>query len=60
VLRWHLDLGLSVVTRSVNPARIRENYESLAFTLDDDDRSRLAALDDPAGRVGPDPDRVGG
>ncbi len=58
VLRWHLDLGLSVVTRSESPVRIRENYASLDFTLDADDLAALAALDRPEGRVGRDPNLV--
>lgn len=58
VLRWHLELGISVVTRSASPARIQQNYASLEFALDADDMAQLARLDRPGGRVGPDPNRM--
>jgi 2,5-diketo-D-gluconate reductase A len=58
VLRWHLDSGLSAITKSVTPARIAENFATLEFKLDDDDLRRLAALDEANGRVGGNPDVV--
>jgi 2,5-diketo-D-gluconate reductase A len=56
VIRWHLDSGLIVIPKSVTPARIAENIDVFGFTLDKDDLDRIAKLDDPAGRAGPDPD----
>ena len=58
-LRWHLQSGLSAITRSVSPARIRENHATLGFTLDDDDMARLATLDRPDGRIGAHPNDWG-
>jgi 2,5-diketo-D-gluconate reductase A len=58
VLRWHLDSGLSAVTKSVTPARIAENFAVLEFTLDDEDMRALAALDAANGRVGGNPEVV--
>lgn len=58
VLRWHLDSGLAVVTKSVTPSRIAENFATLDFKLDDDDLHKLAALDDAKGRVGGNPEVV--
>jgi 2,5-diketo-D-gluconate reductase A len=58
VLRWHLDSGLSAVTKSVTPARIAENFAVLDFTLDEDDMRALAALDAANGRVGGNPEVV--
>ena len=58
VLRWHIDSGLSVVTKSVTPSRIAENFATLDFKLDDDDMRALAALDDAKGRVGGNPEVV--
>jgi 2,5-diketo-D-gluconate reductase A len=58
VLRWHLDSGLSAVTKSVTPARIAENFAVLDFHLDDDDVHELARLDEANGRVGGNPEVV--
>ena len=60
VLRWQLDLGNVVIPKSSNPDRMRENLDLFGFSLTDDDRARIAALDKgPAGRNGPDPDAFG-
>jgi 2,5-diketo-D-gluconate reductase A len=56
VLRWHLDLGLITIPKSVTPSRIAENFDIFDFTLDHDDMEKIAALDDPGGRIGSDPD----
>jgi len=55
IIRWHLDEGLIVVPKSVTPSRIHENFGVFDFALDADDKSRIAALDDPHGRMGADP-----
>ena len=55
VLRWQLDLGNIVIPKSSTPARIRENIDVFDFELDDDDRSRIMALDSGQ-RTGKDPD----
>lgn len=59
IIRWHLDLGLIVIPKSVTPARIAQNCDVFDFRLDADDLAAMAALDDPAGRIGPDPDVFG-
>ena len=56
VLRWHLDNGLVTIPKSVNPGRIRENFNVLDFRLDSEDLALLDGLDNPKGRIGPDPD----
>lgn len=54
IIRWHLDLGMIAIPKSVTPARIRENLNVFDFTLDDADRAAITLLD--AGlRLGPDP-----
>ncbi len=55
ILRWHLDSGFVVIPKSVTPSRIRENIDVFDFTLDADDMRAIEAMDDPRGRVGPDP-----
>jgi diketogulonate reductase-like aldo/keto reductase len=54
VLRWHLQLDLVVIPKSVTPSRIRENIELFDFTLDDDDMAAIAKVD-TGERLGPDP-----
>ena len=58
VLRWHVELGNVVLTRSVTPARIAENLEIFGFALGDDALEALAELDRDT-RTGPDPDTFG-
>ncbi|GAA5017866.1 aldo/keto reductase [Terrabacter aeriphilus] len=58
VLRWHVELGNVVLTRSVTPARIAENYEIFGFSLGADDLAALEGLDRGT-RTGPDPDTFG-
>ncbi len=54
ILRWHLQLGCSVLPRSVRPARQAENLDICGFSLTEDEMAALATLD--AGqRCGPDP-----
>ena len=58
VLRWHVELGNVVLTRSVTPERIEENARVFDFALDGDDLDALAGLDRGT-RTGPDPDTFG-
>jgi len=55
IIAWHLALGLSVIPKSANPERIRANVQAIEVRLDEEDMARIAAMDDPHGRVGPDP-----
>ncbi len=54
ILRWHLQLGIVVIPKSVTPSRIVENIDLFDFALSDDDMAAIAALDRGA-RLGPDP-----
>lgn len=55
VIAWHLAHGLSVIPKAGDPAHLRENFAAQQLTLDADDIAAIDAMDDPAGRIGPDP-----
>ncbi|OWA34121.1 aldo/keto reductase [Saccharibacillus sp. O16] len=55
MLRWVLDKGVVVLTRSVKESRIVENADIFDFTLTPEDVSALEALNKNE-RTGPDPD----
>jgi len=57
VLRWHIQRGNIVFPKSVDPQRIRENFEIFNFALNDEEVEALTALDrGEPGRRGPNPD----
>lgn len=55
IIRWHLDEGLILNPKSVEPARIKENFDVFDFRLDAEDRYRIEALDSPTGKIGAEP-----
>ena len=55
MLRWHLQEGRSAIPKSVNPARIAENFDVFDFELAPEELARIDALDTGV-RSGPDPD----
>lgn len=58
LLRWNLELGNAVISKSVTPERIRTNMEIFDFELTRDDHARLATLNSGT-RTGPDPEVYG-
>lgn len=56
ILRWHLDIGNVVIPKSVTPARIAENFKVFDFKLAPEDIAAIEGLDDPHGKIGPNPD----
>lgn len=54
VLRWHVELGLSVIPRSSRKAGLAENLAAQDFVLTAEDMQAIAALDEGR-RIGPDP-----
>ncbi|WP_150307742.1 aldo/keto reductase [Planctomonas psychrotolerans] len=59
VLRWHLQLGIVVIPKSVTPARMRDNIDILDFELSDGDMASIESLDRD-GRTGFHPDHFNG
>jgi len=57
VLRWHVELGVSAIPKSVKPHRIKENLDVFDFALATDEVSAIDALDTGI-RGGPDPELV--
>jgi 2,5-diketo-D-gluconate reductase A len=55
VLRWHIQRGDVVFPKSVNPSRMRENFEIFDFELDESDMAAISGLNRDE-RTGPDPD----
>ncbi|PYE83780.1 aldo/keto reductase [Pseudoroseicyclus aestuarii] len=45
LLRWNMQLGNGVITRSTKPERLEQAREVLAFTLPEEDMEALAGLD---------------
>jgi 2,5-diketo-D-gluconate reductase A len=59
VLRWHIQRSSIVFPKSVNGARMRENFELFDFEIAPADMARIDTLDrGEAGRDGPHPDTV--
>lgn len=56
VLRWQVQLGNMVITKSNSPERQRENFDIFSFELSAQDMADIAALDQAGGRLGPDPE----
>jgi 2,5-diketo-D-gluconate reductase A len=55
VIAWHLAHGLSVIPKAADAEHLSDNFAALDLTLDDKDIATIDALDDPDGRIGPDP-----
>jgi diketogulonate reductase-like aldo/keto reductase len=57
MLRWHLQEGRSAIPKSIQPARIAENFDVFDFALS---REQIAAIDslDTGVRGGPEPESI--
>jgi len=58
ILRWHVQCGLIVIPKSVNPERIRENFTLFDFELSEDEMRQIEGIDENR-RVSADPDTAG-
>lgn len=54
IIRWHLQLGLIVIPKSLSPDRVRQNYQVFDFSLDESDMAAIATLE-TGKRIGADP-----
>lgn len=59
MLRWGIQQGRSVIPKSTDPGRIAQNLDVFDFALDDDEMTRIDALD-TGRRTGVDPDEPRG
>lgn len=58
ILAWHLGHGFSVIPKASDAEHLADNFAALDLTLDDEDMAAIEALDDPAGRLGPEPNSM--
>lgn len=56
VLAWHLRQGLLVIPKASSREHAEDNFRALDLRLTDQDMAAIDALDDPDGRLGPDPE----
>lgn len=55
MLRWQIELGNMVISKSETPERIRSNLAIFDFQLDAADMTAITALHNESQRLGPDP-----
>ncbi len=55
ILRWHIQKGFSTIPKASQRDHAEANFRALVFELSDDQMARIDGLDDPNGRIGPDP-----
>lgn len=60
LLRWGVQKGFAVLPKSVNPQRMRQNYDLFSFAIDDADMAAIATMDrgDGVAWSGGDPSRA--
>ncbi|MBV6653767.1 MAG: aldo/keto reductase, partial [Mameliella sp.] len=45
LIRWQLQRNISVIPKSTNPGRLKQNFDTLQLSLDDHAMDKIAALD---------------
>lgn len=55
VIAWHLAKGLSVIPKAGDTDHLASNWRAQELVLSDEDVAAIDAMDDPDGRIGPDP-----
>jgi diketogulonate reductase-like aldo/keto reductase len=59
-LRWLMQQNVAAIPRSLNPARIADNFKVFDFTLSDAEMKRIGALNRPNSRIANPVERVSG
>lgn len=59
IIAWHLAKGFSVIPKAGNLEHLQDNHGALDVTMDEEAIAAMDAMDDPDGRLGPDPLRFG-
>lgn len=54
IIRWHVQSGRVVIPKSVDPVRMRTNFDVFGFELDAEDLSLIESINKDS-RIGPDP-----
>lgn len=57
IIAWHLAKGLAVIPKAGDLEHLASNWGAQQVTLSPEDIAAIDAMDDPAGRMGPDPRR---
>ena len=55
IIAWHLAKGLSVIPKAADLDHLESNWRAQEVRLSDADVAAIDAMDDPDGRMGPDP-----
>ena len=55
VIAWHLANGYSVIPKASSGTHVADNFAAAELELSDEDIAAFDAMDDPDGRLGPDP-----
>ncbi len=54
ILRWHIEEGIIPIPKSTSITHIKENFEVFDFSLDENDMTKIRALDKEVGSHNPD------
>ena len=55
IIAWHLAKGLSVIPKAGDLEHLASNWGAQEVRLSDEQIAAIDAMDDPDGRMGPDP-----
>jgi 2,5-diketo-D-gluconate reductase A len=59
ILRWHIEIGVVAVPRTVTTAHMKENMDVFTFALTPEDHDAISTVDSATGRMGYDPGTQG-